>query len=183
MAKLISKTYADALFEIAIEQNKVDSLMEEASSMKQILIDNCELCNLLNHPQIMKEEKIKVVEDIFKGRISDEILGLFVIIVQKDRFKVFQDVLDYFIDEIKEYKGIGVAYVTSAIELNEIQKSNIVEKLLKTTKYNAMEMIYIVDKKLIGGMIIRVNDRVVDSSLATKLATMQADLHKIQLKG
>ena len=66
--------------------------------------------------------------------------------------------------------------------LGEIQKSNLVEKLLETTDYVEFEMHYEVDPSIIGGMVIRIKDRVVDSSIKSKLALLGSELSKIQLK-
>ena len=86
-----------------------------------------------------------------------------------------------FLDQVKELKGIGVAYVTTPEALKKEQRQQIAEKLLKTTKYRRMEMHYSRDKSLIGGMVIRIGDRVVDSSIKTKLDVLQKQLMKIQL--
>ena len=67
------------------------------------------------------------------------------------------------------------------MELNEAQKSAVCAKLLETTSYREMEMHYQVDEALIGGMVIRIGDRVVDSSVATKLEELKRQLLKIQL--
>ena len=85
MAKLVSKTYGDALFELAVEENRLDEFVEEVSSLIDILKENDELTKLLNHPKISKQEKAQVVEEIFGGKISRELLGLMNMIVQKDR--------------------------------------------------------------------------------------------------
>lgn len=181
MAKLISKTYADALFDIAIEENQIDALAEEVSMLRQILRENLELSALMNHPQILKEEKVKVAEDIFKTRISDELLGLFRMIILKDRYRELDAVLEQFLYSVKEYKGIGVANVTSASALTEAQKKAVEDKLLETTSYDSMEMHYTVDESLIGGLVIRIGDRVVDSSVKTKLDVLTKDLLKVQV--
>ena len=91
-------------------------------------------------------------------------------------------VFNYFIDEVKEYKNIGTAYVTSAMELSDAQKAAVEKRLLETTKYVKFEMHYDVDAELIGGMVIRIGDRVVDSSVRTKLYDLTRELSKIQLK-
>ena len=75
----------------------------------------------------------------------------------------------YFVDRVKEHKNIGTAYVTSAVELSEAQKAAVEKRLLETTKYVEFEMHYSVDTDLIGGMVIRIGDRVVVSSIKTKL--------------
>lgn len=181
MAKLISKTYADALFDIAIEENQVDALAEEVTMLRQILVENPELSSLMNHPKILKEEKVKVAEDIFKNRISDELIGLIRMVILKDRYRELDEILEHFIQSVKEYKGIGVAHVTSAADLTDAQKKAVEAKLLETTPYKIMEMHFDSDESLIGGMVIRIGDRVVDSSVKTKLDVLTKELLKVQV--
>jgi len=181
MAKLISKTYGDALFELALEEDRIDDYVAEVEAMLGIFRDNPELSKLLNHPKISKEEKITVVGQIFEGKISRELLGLINMIVEKDRNNAMEDIFSYFIDRVKEYKNIGVAKVTSAIELSDAQKSQVEKRLLETTGYVKFEISYDVDKDLIGGMVIRIGDRVVDSSIRTRLYELTKELNKIQM--
>ncbi|MBR6770837.1 MAG: ATP synthase F1 subunit delta [Lachnospiraceae bacterium] len=181
MAKLISKTYGEALFELAIEEDKADVFMEEIAGIRQILAENQEFSRLMNHPKILKEEKIEVLENVFKGRISAQLMGFLVLIVTKDRYGEIEAILDYFLTEIKKYKGIGIAYVTTASSLQKEQQARIEQKLLETTQYKEMEIHYTVDESLIGGMTIRIGDRVVDSSIKTKLNELTKQLLKIQM--
>ena len=175
MAKLVSKTYGDALFEVALESGRMDEFRDEAVAVKAALNENPELFKLMSHPKI-------VIEDIFAEKISAEFVGLLRLIVEKGHFAKVDTVLDYFIDCVKEYKNIGTAYVTSAMELSEAQKAAVEKRLLETTKYVKFEMHYAVDSALIGGMVIRIGDRVVDSSVRTKLNDLTRELSKIQLK-
>lgn len=181
MAKLISKTYGDALFELAVEEDKVDALLEEIRQLQQVLSQNEEFGRLMNHPKIIKEEKIQVAKNVFGGRMSEELLGFLTIIISKDRYRDIDAILDYFVAEVKQYKGIGVATVTTAVPLREEQCRKIEQRLLDTTSYKKMEMNYLLDRSLIGGMVIRIGDRVVDSSIRTKLNELQKELLKVQL--
>ena len=182
MAKLVSKTYGDALFELALEENKIDSLQEEVLVVLEVLAENQDLGKLMNHPKIAKEEKTALVEEIFKGRVSMELSGLMYMLTEKGRFAEIDDVLNYVLDRVKEHKNIGTAYVSTAIELSDVQKAAVEKRLLETTKYVEFEMHYSVDAELIGGMVIRIGDRVVDSSIKTKLYDLTRELSNIQLK-
>ena len=113
--------------------------------------------------------------------MSDELTGFFLTIEEKGRFKEIYQILSYFIDECREYKKIGVAHVTSAAALKEEQKEAVEKRLLETTKYESFVMNFEVDRSLIGGMKIRIGDRVVDSSIKTKLNNMAKSLSEIQL--
>ena len=182
MARLVAKTYGDALFELAVESGQVDEMLDEARSIQQILHEDNELSKLMNHPKIVKEEKIEILEQIFKGRVQAEITGLMRMLVSKGHYGEMESVFAYFIDQVKEYKNIGTAYVTAPMPLSDSQKEQIKKKLLETTKYVEFELHYDVDESLIGGMVIRIGDRVVDSSVKSRLMTLTRELSKIQLK-
>lgn len=176
MAKQVDITYGNALFELALEEGKLDSLYEEATSLISILEENENLIKLLNHPQVSKDEKKKIVTDTFDGRVSDELTGLIAMVVEKGHVNKLIAILTYFVKQVKKEKNIGVAKVVSAVELSDTQKKAIEQKLIETTIYETMEVDYSVDKSLIGGLVIRIEDRVVDSSIKTKLENMSRTL-------
>ena len=182
MAKLVESVYGDALFSYSTEHNKVDELLDEANGVLEALRANEDFVRVMTHPRVSKDEKIELVKTIFSGRISDEFLGLLVTIVEKGHFKDTEDILLYFIDQVREYRHIGVVKVTTPMELTEAQKSEVTKKLLETTHYETLETDYEIDPSLIGGMVIRLGDRVVDSSIRTKIEHLSRDLSKIQLK-
>lgn len=182
MAKLVEKAYGDALFDLSVDSSKVDELFEEAKAVKTVLKENTELMKLLTHPKVDKEEKERVVENIFKDRVSDDMTGFMLLIIKKDRQKFLLRILDYYINRVKEYKKIGIATVTTAYEMDRSKKEAIESRLIATTSYDSFEITYIVDESLIGGMIIRVGDKVIDSSLKSQLETMSRELYKIRLE-
>lgn len=182
MAKLVSKIYGDALFQLAMESQSVDEYLKEVKSFQGILDANQELIKLMNHPKIDKEEKRKVMMTIFDGKISKDLQGFLDLLIRKDRFIQIDQIFDYFIHQVKEYRNIGTAYVTSAVQLNDNQKEQIRNRLLETTKYVEIDVIFRVDAQLIGGIIIRIGDRVVDSSVRTRINELSKELSKIQLK-
>ena len=116
MARQVETTYGDALLELALEEGSLDMLYEEAQALVTVLQENEELLRILRHPQIDKDEKRKIVDNIFKGRVSKDMVGLFGIMVEKDHGSKIVDVLHYFIRQVKRVKNIGVASVTSAEE-------------------------------------------------------------------
>ena len=121
MAKLVSKTYGDALFAVAVEENRMDEFFEAVKVVAEILRTNDEFGKLMNHPKIMKEDKVKIVEDTFSGRIPKEIVGVMTILVTKGRADEMLSVFDYFIDLVNEEKKIGIASVTTAVRLSDKQ--------------------------------------------------------------
>ena len=181
MAKLVSQTYAQALFELAVEEDKTPLFLEEAAALLEVIRTNGEFGRFMNHPKIPKEEKAGVVKNVFENRISSEMTGFLITIIEKDRYCEIEAILKEFIGKIKEYNNIGTAYVTTAIALEDKEKNDIETRLLATTGYKTIECLYDVDEGLIGGMVIQMGDRGVDSSIRTKLEKLQRELLAIQL--
>jgi F-type H+-transporting ATPase subunit delta len=102
-------------------------------------------------------------------------------VVEKDHFGQMKDIFEYFVSSVKEFKNIGVCYISTPLELSDQKKKEVENRLLETTKYETLETHYKIDKDLIGGMVIRIGDRVVDSSIRTKIYNLSRELSKIQL--
>jgi F-type H+-transporting ATPase subunit delta len=165
-----------------MEEHLVDSLMEEITTLQAVLKENKDFEKILMHPEIPKEDKLGVIETVFRGRISDALTGFLKVVVTKERYKDLPDIFAYFIARVKEYKKIGVAQVTSAIPLSDAQKKRIEQRLLDTTSYETMEIDYKVDESKIGGLMIRIGDRVVDSTISSKLSHLTGSLMRISLE-
>ncbi len=183
MAKLVSKIYGDALFQTAMEEGRLDEFFAQAKTVKEILGEHGELFKLMDEPKIDREEKQKILETIFGGKIADELTGLFLLLLEKGRFKDTGRVLEYFLLRVKEEKKIGIAKVVSAMELTDGQKTKIEKRLLETTMYVSFEVEYLVNPSLIGGLTIQIGDRIVDGSIRTKLEKLAGVLRNIQVGG
>lgn len=178
---MISKTYGDALFELAVEENKLDTICEEVEVIMEVFHTNEEFVRLMCHPRISVEEKSSILEAVFQGKASEELTGFLLTIESKGRFGEIEEILSYFVDRVREYRKVGVAYVTSAIPLEDSQRKAVEGRLLETTEYESFMMNYDEDPSLIGGMVIKIGDRVVDSSIKTMLGNMGKELSRIQL--
>ena len=176
MAKLISKTYGDALLELVTEKGNIDDMFEEVRALSEILKDNPDYVELINNPRIDMDNKIDAIENVFKGRLSDDLTGFLVIVVSKGRFSEIDKIFEYFMDEVNKLKGVG-----TAMELSAEEKKKVEERLLQTTSYKSMNMNYVIDESLIGGMRIKIGDRVVDSSVSTKIAKLKQSLMNTML--
>ena len=126
--------------------------------------------------------KEQMVDTIFKTRVADEIVGLLRMVVKKNHFAEVESIFSYFIARMKEYKKIGVVKIKTPQALSDAQKKEVEQRLLETTSYESFEMHYEVAPELIGGMVIQMKDRVVDSSIQSKIYRLSQDLSKIQLK-
>ena len=173
MAKLVSKVYGDAYVSVVSEKNNLIDALEEIKSVKNILLENVEIIELLDSPKMDDEEKIDFIKGIFENHISVDSLGFLLTIIEKKRQAELIPILDYVIDCVKELLLIGKATVTTALPLDDSKKERIVDELLKSSHYKSLEAEYVVDESIIGGIIIRIGDRVVDSSVKTRIDKMR----------
>ena len=181
MAKLVSKVYGDALFSLALEEDRLDEIWDAVKGLQTALEENKEFMEIMAHPEMTQEKSRDLVESAFQGKLSETMMGFLQILVKKGRFGEILPVLDHFQSEAKEYIKIGVVYVTTPTELTQGQRSNVEERLRATSGYDSLEMNYIVEPKLLGGIRIRIGDRVVDNSIQTKLEEMTRSLAKVRV--
>ena len=181
MAKVISKVYGDALFSLALENDKLDTIWEEVRMTRQILSENPTFVKTICHPEITKQDQIKLLDDAFKGKVSDEVMGFFHVLADKKRLKELDAVLEYFDRSAKEYKKIGVVYVTVPMELTKAQQDKIRERILEVSSYETLEMHVETEASLLGGMVIRIGDEILDNSIRSKMEHMARKINQIKL--
>lgn len=173
MAKLVSKVYGDALFELALEENCFSEILDEVKALKDLIHSEPDFLKICLSPTMTMEEKANFTGRLFGTGFSEITKGFLNVLLQKSHIDELESVLDYFDVRAKEHMNIGVAYVTTAEKCSEAQKHKIESKLLAITKYETFEMHYAVSPALIGGMTLRIGDRVVDDSIRAKLDKMK----------
>lgn len=181
MAKLAEDIYSKALFDMSVEHGAVDRFASEAALIREALEAEPEWLLLLTHPELSAEEKKDLVENCFKGKVSDDLTGFLVVVTKAKRADRLIQILDKYEKQVREYQRRGTAFVTSAAALSEEQKRALEKKLLETTQYTSYEIHYSVDVDLIGGLRIRIGDRLVDSSIRTRLDEMKKCLMNMRI--
>ena len=169
MAKLVSKVYGDALFSLAVEENRVDELWDETRAMKQVLSENPDFMAILEHPEMTMEKKMDVLQELLH------------VLVKKGRIGELIHVLAYFNECAMAYKKIGKVQIQTPMPLSEKQKKKIEQKLLEVSEYETLSVDYEIDKSLLGGIVIRIGNQVLDNSIRAKLDAMTRDLSKVRL--
>ena len=169
------------MFSLALENDKLDTIWEEVRMIRQILSENPTFVKTICHPEITKQDQIKLLDDAFKGKVSDEVMGFFHVLADKKRLKELDAVLEYFDRSAKDYKKIGVVYVTVPMELTKAQQDKIRERILEVSSYETLEMHVETDASLLGGMVIRIGDEILDNSIRSKMEHMARKINQIKL--
>jgi ATP synthase F1 delta subunit len=132
------------------------------------------------HPDVPSDEKLDVFEKIFKGKISEEFLSLFSLVLRKNREGELCNILKAFMQRVLKYKKITTAYVSSAKALSNEQLLSIKEKLSANLN-KQVNIEAITDESLIGGVKIAVDGHVYDATVKKSLNDLKESLLNIQL--
>lgn len=181
MAKLVSKVYGDALFSLAQEENQIDELWKEADTIVKAVEGNTEFLPVLTHPEMTMEKKLSLLQDVFQKELSQHMMGLLHVLVKKGRIGEIRSVLNYFMDKVMAYKKIGEVTIKTPMLLSEEQREKIESKLLEVSEYETVSVDYQIDESLLGGIVIRIGNRVLDNSIRSKLDAMTRELSKVKL--
>ncbi len=164
----VSEEYASALFTLAFEEGVKAEVAESLEAVKGILSEYPEYTELLAAPNIPFDEREKILDEAFEGRIHDYALSFIKLICQRGHIRELDECIEEYIKMYDAADGIANAEVTSAAELNEAQRESLKAKLEKKLG-RKVELTCRVDEEILGGVIIKVDGNVMDGSLRTKL--------------
>jgi F-type H+-transporting ATPase subunit delta len=166
---LISDRYALALYDLAAEKKIVDFVLEDLTFLQKCIQENKDLKLLAKSPLITSSDKLNIFEKILSKRKADNLTNTFLKVISSNkRFAKLSSIISQFMNINSQKRGDVLADVTSADELSDNQKNGIKEKL-KQTLGEKLFLNFKVDRKIIGGLIVKVGSKMVDSSLATKI--------------
>lgn len=175
MAKLVSKRYALALFETGLELDKVDQFKEEINAVSNVLIEENDFKKVLNHPKVSKDEKKEILNHVFGGKVSEEILNFLYVIVDKRREMYIEEISEYFDFLYNEEKNIALATVVTAIPMDESTQNRLKEKLSKELNKNVV-LKNLVDESIIGGAILKIDNKIIDGTVKGQLESIEKNL-------
>jgi F-type H+-transporting ATPase subunit delta len=174
----VAGRYAQALFDIASEEKVFDRIEAELKAVKDILDENVGLQRLLYHPQITAAAKKELLDQLFKGKISEVTGNFLALLVDRRRETYFNDIVEEFVALANASRGITEAKVTTAVELNDTEKGELSSIMARLTG-KKVQTSYAVDPSIIGGVIVRMGDKIIDGSVKTRLSTMKDRLKAI----
>lgn len=168
MKNNISHEYAEALFLLSCEENSEEKYLFDLRLVKKILDNEPEYVELLHSPSISKEEKLNAIDIAFGERINEHVVSFLKLLCENNRIEYIYSCFEDYEKLYNQVKRVINANVTSAIELTSDEKAKIVEKLEKKFGYR-VELICEIDEKILGGIIIKTDDTIMDGSLKRKM--------------
>ena len=175
---LISERYGSALYDLASEKKCIDSILNDFEVAEKVLKESSELRQLIRSPLVNSDEKLNILLKIFSQINLHDLTTTFLkVLSDNKRISNLISIILQFKKINSEKRGDITADITSADELSEDEKNNITNQL-KNSLGQKLSLNFDVDKDIIGGLIVRVGSKMIDTSILNKINKL-----KIAMKG
>lgn len=172
----LADRYADALADVAIEQNAIAQIRHELADVLAMVKQSPDLALLLEHPGVQKANKRAVVMELAKQMGASNALRNFLcVVVDRGRFRLLPEIQIALDKRLDERRGIVRAEVSSAHELGDQEKAELRAALTKLTG-RQVETEYRLDAQLLAGTVVRIGSTIYDGSVRTQLERLRERL-------
>ncbi|MDO4754313.1 MAG: ATP synthase F1 subunit delta [Bacillota bacterium] len=173
MAELVAKKYSQAIFEAAVEE---DQLAEVVSEFRRFVPLFDEAKSVLLSPTVHLKEKMSLIEVM---QLEGLMRSFAFLLLEKDRLAILHEIKLHFDRMVEEHEKTATAYITTAVSPDDRQIEMLREKLEHSTGLK-INIVSEVDARLIGGVVIRIGDKVLDGSVRKKLENMLESIREIK---
>ncbi len=170
----IARRYAGAIFEIARKQNTVDRTLEDVKGIAQ-LFGHRKLSYLLREPKVPAQRKEKALREALTPHVLPTSLNLALLIVQRELVEIMPNIATELEGLVLAYRNQAIAEVTTATKMDAVQDAQ-VKQALELTTGKQIIMHTRIDPAILGGVVARVGDQVIDSSIRNRLHVLQQQL-------
>lgn len=167
--------YAKSLIDLSTEQNALEQIKSDMVLLAKVIDDHSELEAILNNPIVPLDKKAGILSDVFGTKVHEVTKAFLKLIVSKGRSAIIFGVAKSFISQYNAIKGIVTAEVTSATELTDANRAEIIAIVKKEIGANEVLIKEKVNSKLIGGFVLKVGDRQFDASISSGLNKLKKE--------
>jgi F-type H+-transporting ATPase subunit delta len=168
-----ARRYAEAAFDIGRSDRTLDAWERDLTRLREALAEG-ELRSLVEHPAVPYADKERVLRRVV-GDVTPEALNLVLLMVRRGRPGAIDSMVDHFASLVRRDRGISLAEVRTALPLDDVQRTAVTERLHELTG-DEIEINEVVDESLIGGITVRIGDRLYDASVRNRLERLRARL-------
>lgn len=172
---MISKIYADALFDIASETDSFELYKTQLGQIIEVLESSEDLRIVVSNSSISLFKKIEIFKSVFGGKIEPKLLNFLNVLLEKGRFDELKSIFLAYEDRLAKRDNLKVVEVFSPIKLNFENKSNVLFKLEYKLGCEIVP-VWKIDESLIAGLAFKLDDTVIDTSLKAKLKDLEKNI-------
>ena len=170
----IAKRYARALFDIASEDQSYNDWLDKLKLISDTEADK-DFAIVLNSTKISLSKKMNTIDEVFKGKLNTLQLNFLKLLTKNQSFSIIQDIHKQFVDQVEKLNNIIRVSVTSPYKISDDLKdqiSNLVNEISGAESVIEEK----IDSELIGGVVIRLGDTVIDGSIKNKVKQLRREL-------
>lgn len=168
----VASRYAKALLDLSIEQNVDGKVQDDMSQLVHLCEESRDLENLINSPIVDRRKKLEIFKTLFEGKMDKVSMSFMNLIIKNSREDLLPAIATSYVSLYKRHKGIVEVHLTSAAPLEKAAKDKILAKI-KGIVDGEIELHESVDPELIGGFVVRIDDKQVDASIASQLTNLK----------
>lgn len=171
----VASRYAKSILELSLEKGLLEEVHADFQKLTAMAKTNYDLVLLLNNPVINSEKKLNILKALFpQDSTQNMTLTFFEIISRKNREDILVDVAKEFEVLYNAHKSIQVAEVTTAVAITDKQRAEFVDVVKQISGLSDVQLVEKINPDLIGGFVLKVNDRQLDESLSSKLRILKS---------
>ena len=172
---VIGDRYAESLFDLAKEENKVTQYLDDIKLVGEVLGSDPQIVQFFNHVLIENEKKIQLLDQSFKGNVDQYVLNFLKLLVQSRRIRYIDDIVKSYINLSNQYLGIEEGTIYTPYKLTDQQIQDI-EKAISQKENKKVTLKVSIDPSLLGGIKVQIANRIYDGTIKNKVEMLKKEL-------
>ena len=170
----LASRYAKSLIGLAVEKGNLEEVYNDVKLIDQNIEDNKDLKLMLKSPVVNTDKKLDILNEIYSNGCNEVTLGFIRLLTSKGRESYLPDIMNAFIEQYNESKGITKVKIKTAVEVDR----QVIERIKESVKTanKSLEIVTEVDENLIGGYVLQYEDRLFDASVARNLEVLKQQI-------
>ena len=179
-AEIVARRYGQALYELAEEKGSLDTVAADAAELRRAWTQSEELREVMARPEIAAEEKKAIWKDLLADSSDPDLRSLLYLLTDKNRLNFLTEILDFFEHLLRQRSGEVMALVRTAQPLRAEQEEELKQSLSRMLDKKVTLQVT-VDEALLSGLVVRIEDRMFDGSLRSRLTGLTERMQKMSI--
>lgn len=175
-----ARRYAGALFNVAVARGEEDEIARNLATVSSVALESPQLMGVLQHPRITRDQKKGILSKVFQDQVRPDVIHFLLMLVEKDRASMIPSAAKEFARLLDEHRQEADAEAITALPLTPEQETQLKVRLQEATGYK-VRLKTRVDERILGGLIVRVGDKLIDASVLSQLEEIRSRLKQIKV--
>nr|WP_297394653.1 F0F1 ATP synthase subunit delta [uncultured Peptostreptococcus sp.] len=178
MISQVASRYAEALFQLAEEENQLSQIYSEIEDLNKLILENTNLYDVLRSPFIGKDEKLSIADQLFTDKLSKNARNFLMVLIENSRTTELDSIVKSYKQMLDIKNNVAEGKVITAIALSPDKLVELEGKL--SAKYNkTIKLTNEIDERILGGALVKIGNEEIDGSLKSRLEGIKDTLSQV----